>query len=266
MLTALDTSPTGASTDSDPRSMVARICAILAAFRPADRALSIAEIARRAELPTSTVSRIVHDLVSSRMLERDGRRVRPGIRLFEFGEAADRPHQLRRASLTPMRNLRDILGLTVHLAMLEHDEVLYIEVLRARKDGYSALPSRVARMPAHATAVGKALLAWSTQEVVDRVVGEPLRPLGPRTITRPARLLEELRATRREGFAIERGESRTGVTCIAVPVLDAAGAPVVALSVMGRDPDVVPALVVPALRAAGEDLRRQLDRVPRLSA
>lgn len=246
--------------------MVVRIATILAAFRAGDEPLSVSEIARRTEIPKSTVSRIVRELVECRMLERAGRDIQPGIRLFELGESVERPHDLRRLALGPMLNLRDVLGLTVHLAVLEDDEVLYLSVVPARADGYSPFRSRVARMPAHATAAGKALLAWSAPETVDRVASHPLKRVGPQTITDPDRLVRDLQTARREGYSVERGESRVGATCVAVPVLDAAGDPVVALSVTGRDAEVVLDEVVPVLHAAAAAVQRRILRAARLTA
>lgn len=247
----------------DARSMVARISTILSAFGPSDRPLSISEISRRVDLPKSTVSRIVRDLVACRLLERAGRDIRPGMRLFEFGESVERPHDLRRLVLGSMLYLRDSLGLAVQLAVLEHDEVLYLKVVPAHPDGYSPFRSRVARMPAHATAAGKALLAFSAPQVVDRVLSRPMCLVGPHTITEPLLLRRDLAEVVRAGYSTERGESRPGIACVAVPVLDALGNPVLALSVTGPMADVQMDGVVPALQAAGSAVRRRLLRVSR---
>lgn len=244
----------------DARSMVARISAILTVFGAGDRPLSISEISRRAELPKSTVSRIVRDLVACGMLERIGRDIRPGMRLFEFGESVGRPHDLRRLALGSMLYLRDSLGLAVHLAVLDHDEVLYLKAVPAHPNGYSPFPGRVARMPAHATAAGKALLAFSAPEVVARVVSKPLARVGPRTITQPRILLHDLETVSRSGYSMEREESRPGVACVAVPVADVTGCPVVALSVTGPEADIVLDSVLPALQAAAAAVRRRLLR------
>lgn len=234
---------------ADARSMVGRISTILDAFSPIDGALSIGELSRRTHLPKSTVSRIVIELVAHRMLERDGRDLRLGMRMFEIGEAVRKPHHLRRVAAVPLASLRRSLDLTSHLAILEWPEVLFLEVLPARQRVFPTFRSRVARMPAHATAVGKAMLAWSP-DFEARTVRTPMTRVTPHTITSPERLHEELVAVRRNGFAVECGESRIGAVCIAAPVLDSLGRPVAALSVTGRDIDVDVNRVAPLVIAA----------------
>ncbi|MGP3534183.1 IclR family transcriptional regulator [Microbacterium sp. RD1] len=249
----------------DSRSMIGRVAAILRACDPTGAGIGISELARRTELPKSSVARIVGELVEHRLLERDGSGVRLGIRMFELGESVSRPRDLRRAALPTMADLRSTLNLTIHLAVLECSEVVYIEVLRAREA--PPLRSRVGgRLPAHSTAVGKALLAWSPDSIVDEALARPLTPLSPVTITSPADLRRELGAVRDSGVAWDHEESRVGISAVAAAVLGPDGTPVLAISAAGWSADVVPDRVVPAVRAAGAGLARLLGRHPRLLA
>ncbi len=122
--------------------------------------MGISELALRAGLPKSTVSRLVATLVRQRYLERDGKRIHLGLRLFELGQLAEQPRELRVAALPVMADLRNKTGENVHLAIRDRREMVCIAVMRGR----SAAPPTVrigGRLPIHATALGKAVLAYS---------------------------------------------------------------------------------------------------------
>lgn len=243
--------------------MVARVTAILDAFQPRDDDLGVSELARRTGLPKSTVSRIVQELIDHQFLERSGVGVRLGLRLFELGESATRPRDLRKLALASMSDLRGALNLTVHLAVLERNEVVYLEILRAR--GTPPLPSRVGgRMPAYATGVGKALLAWSDPSVVDDIVAQGLAPVGPKTITDPDRLRRELARIRTSGVAYEREESGSGIACAATAIRTSDGHPVVAMSAAGWSRGFDARRVGLAVQTAAQAVSRQIARRPGL--
>jgi IclR family acetate operon transcriptional repressor len=224
---------TGAPPGESPVSMLARANAILDAFTPSDRSLGISELARRTGIPKASVSRIVGELVEHRMLERRDGELRLGIRLFELGEQATRPSDLRRLALAHMADLRAATGQTVHLAVLEGAEVVYVQILRA-KDA-PKLPSRVGgRVPAYATGVGKALLSLLGSAELDAAMPPVLRPVGPKTITTREELEAELSEVRRVGIAYEREESAPGVGCAAAPILDGDKRAIAAVSVSIR--------------------------------
>src|SRR5215207_9169907 len=173
-----------------------RVTAVFDAFGEHDDGLGVSELARRANLPKSTVSRIAADLVDQRLLDREGDKLYLGVRLFELGQTVVRPRMLRQVALPVMADLRHATGLTVHLGVLEGSDVVVIAIVRA---GSGATPmARVAgRLPAHATALGKALLAFSPQQVVNRFASGRLAPRTPDTITEPSALLRELPEIRR---------------------------------------------------------------------
>src|SRR5215204_3875995 len=95
-----------------------RVTAVFDAFGEHDDGLGVSELARRANLPKSTVSRIVADLVGQRFLERDGDKLYLGIRLFELGKTVQRQRELSRIAINVMKELRKLTCHTVHLAFL----------------------------------------------------------------------------------------------------------------------------------------------------
>lgn len=243
--------------------MIGRVSLVLGSFSRQDRVLGVAEIARRTGLAKSTTSRIVQELVVHQFLERSGTGVRLGMRVFELGETAARPRALRKLALASMSDLRNAVHLTVHLAVLEGAEVVYIEILAARDT--PRLPSRVGgRMPAHATGVGKALLAFSDEEVVGEVLDAGLSRVGPRTITDVARLHRELARIRTTGVAYEREESGPGIACAAACIRGGHGAPLAAISAAGWDTDFDVRRVGLAVQTAALAISREAERRPSL--
>ncbi|GLW66459.1 IclR family transcriptional regulator [Actinomadura rubrobrunea] len=241
----------------DEDTLSARIAALLGAFRAGDDAVGAAELARRTGLPKSTVHRITSDLVRTGLLERHGRKVRLGLALFEIGQRVPRQRVLREAAVPFMSDLREATRQTVHLAVLDGREVVYVEKLTT--PGGPPLPSSVGgRVPAAATGVGKAILAFSPSATVERMLRGDLPRLTERTITAPGLLARELRRVRRDGVAYDREESGPGITCVASPVLGPDGNAIAALSLSGWSSRMHPARYSPAVRTAALALSRAL--------
>ena len=119
-----------------------------------------------------------------------------------------------------MADLREATRCTVHLAVLDGVDVVYVQILNS--PGGRRLPSKLGgRLPAHATGVGKAILAYSVPEVVTARIDAGLPRLTPRTISTPGALTRELEQIRSSGVAYDREESTIGIHCVAAPVFDA---------------------------------------------
>jgi DNA-binding IclR family transcriptional regulator len=156
-----------------------------------------------------------------------------------------------------MEDLLQATAHTVHLAVLDGTEVVYLEKLMGR--GGPPLPSRVGgRMPAYCTGVGKALLAFSPPATVDAVAASEMVRRTPRTVTTPALLTRELADIRRSGLAFDREESTPGVVCVACPVLGATGEVVAAVSISGWTNRLDTGRVASAVRTATLSISRQL--------
>ncbi len=217
---------------SDLGGGVARVVAVLSAFTPADHPLGISELARRTGLPKATAHRLVHELSRHGLLDEDAKAFRLGLRLFELGETANSQRRLRDVAGPYLADLREATGHTVHLAVLEGVDVVYVQILPGRNT--PRLPSRIGgRVPAHATGVGKALLAFSPRHVVDRVLDHGLPAVGPRTVTAPGVLLRQLARIRTTGVAYDVEESAAGAVCAASAIRGQDGYAVAALSVSG---------------------------------
>lgn len=230
---------------------------MLTAFEPGDDALGVSELARRTGLPKSSVHRLTGHLVAQGLLERHGTRLRLGLKLFEIGQLATRQRGLVDAARPYLADLWEATRNTVHLAVLEGTEVVYLDILRGADA--PALPSRIGgRFPAHATAVGKAILAHSPQSVVDTVLAAGLGRISQRTITAPGILRRQLAKVRADGLAYDREESGAGVVCTAGPLHDADGSALGAISISGWSNRMRIARVAPAVRTAALGISRAL--------
>lgn len=243
--------------DGPAPSVLARAMSVLDAFSPADTTVSVSELGRRTGLAKSTVHRLAGELCRLGLLEQTPKGLRLGLRLFELGQLVPRQRDVREAALPLMEDLREVSRATVHLAVREGVEVVYVEILGGKAS--PSLPSRVGgRMPAHATGVGKAMLAFSPPEVTAERIKAGLPPCSPFTIVTPGSLLRELEQVRRTGIAYDREESGVGTVCAAAPVLGAGGLPVAALSVTGRSTQLDIERMGPAVRTTALALGRQL--------
>ncbi len=219
--------------DGDAVGVLDRMTRILEAFDQDDGGLGISELALRTGLPKSTVSRLVGTLVRGRYLERDGRRIHLGLRVFELGQLAQQPRELRAAALPVMAELRSQTGLNVLLAIRDGRDMVCIAVMRDR----STAPTRVrtgGRLPVHATALGKAALSQASSAEVEDVLSGGLKALTPHTITDPAELRRQLIDIRHGGLAEGLREFAPDVSCAAAAVLAPDGSAAGAVSVSGR--------------------------------
>ncbi len=240
--------------------MVGRAFALLAAFGPGEHELSLAELSRRTRLATTTVHRLVHELEALGAVERAGRGVRLGLRLFELGQLAPRHRDLEVAAAPFLAALHRTTGETVHLAVLDRTEVVYLQKITAAR-GPDA-PSRPGgRMPAACTGLGKALLAFGAPGVAEAALRGPLHRRTPRTVTAPGLLRAQLDRVRRTGLAHEHEESAAGIACVAAPVLGPDGRALAALSLTGRAGRPDAARSAPAVRAAALGASRALRRL-----
>jgi DNA-binding IclR family transcriptional regulator len=235
--------------------VAARIAAVLSAFRPGDGTLGVSELARRTGLAKTTVHRLAGHLADVGLLEREGTALRLGLRLFEIGQLAVRRRGLVDAARPYLADLREATRNTVHLAVLEGTEVVYLDVLRG--PDAPDLPSRIGgRFPAHATGVGKAILAYSPESLVAQVIEAGLPRVSSRTITAPGLLRRQLARIHEDGIAFEREESGIGVVCAASPLLDAAGTAVAAVSISGWATRMRTERIAPAVRTIALALSR----------
>lgn len=237
--------------------VTSRIMAILGAFDEHHVELSLTAIARRAELPLSTAHRLVTELVELGALARSAhsRDYVIGRRLWDIGLLAPVERSLREAASPFLHDIYAATLATVHLAVRDGEEVLYVERLRGRAS-VEIVSTVGSTLPLFTTGVGKVLLAHAPVQLQHSVLAQ-LRPVTAYTITEPATLRSELDRIRRDDVATTDQEMSLGAASIAVPIRR--GSEVVAAVGV-----VVPSLsrergrMVTALQVAARGIGRQL--------
>lgn len=223
-----------------------------------ERVLGVTELSRRLDIGKSTAHRLLSTLVSEGFVERtpDGQYAL-GITLWELGSLMVHRLELRDVAHPVLAALRTETGETVHMAVLDGTDVVYIDRFESpatlqlfRRIGY--------RMPAHSTSTGKAILAFSPPEVVERVIAAGLRRLAAGTVTSPGAFRANLKAIRERGYVISIQESEDGVASVGAPIFDHTGAAAGAVSVAGPI-----TRVQPRLEALGEQVREAVDEISR---
>lgn len=240
-------------------SMTERIVRVLETFTSERTVQSASEIGRRSGLPSSSAHRIVDDLVSAGLLDRDeDAQIRLGMRLWELALRGSSALRLRTAALPHMETVQAAIREHTQLAVREKDEALFIERL-SHPDAGANITRIAGRLPLHASSSGLVLLAHAPAGLRTSILSSPLRAVSPETVTDPRELERLIAQIRREGVAIAPGYIQSVSTGVAVP-LRHEGEVVAALSVV-LPRDAAPGAAVAALREAAaateRDLRRQ---------
>lgn len=221
---------------------IERAVSILNAFSPEDPELGVTELADRLGLHKSTVHRFMVNLDAAGLVERNPRsgRYRLGLRIFELGGLVMQQMNLWDEALPFLEGLVHDTGETGHLAVLDGGEAIYIERVEARRA--LRVPSAIGRgYPAHATNLGKVLLADLAPERVEEIVTERgLAAYTPHTITDLDRLASELERIRALGYAVDNEEYDEGLRCIGAPVRDHSGHVVAAVGIGGPVTRITP--------------------------
>lgn len=237
-------------------SMTERIVRVLDTFTSERTMQTASEIARRTGLPSTSAHRIIAELIGQGLLERDDEnRIRLGMRLWELALRGSSALRLRQAALPHMERVQTIIREHTQLAVLEHEEALFLERLSHPHAGANI--TRIAgRLPLNASSSGLVLLAFADPELRERVLAGPLRAVSRETVTDAATLTSLLASIRRRGYVSAPGSIEAVSTGVAVPVRDR-GEVVAALSVvLPRDSATQPA--VDALLAAAKGIEGDL--------
>lgn len=225
---AMSTAPLH-SRHRDGVQVVQRVASILGALKNEHNGLSLSQIAERVDLARSTVHRLVAALEEERYVvsASPNGRFRLGPGLASLAQSASR--ELTLVIHPFLAQLSRETNETVDLAILEHDHVVFVDQVAGLRR-LRAVSAVGAVFPAHCTANGKALLAASSDEEVERLLPETLEALTPNTITSRAALFEELARVRADGVAYDREEHTLGI-CAVGAVIGQPSSPVAAVTV-----------------------------------
>ncbi|TKJ46518.1 IclR family transcriptional regulator [Candidatus Aerophobetes bacterium Ae_b3a] len=217
---------------SYPLKALDKSLAILEILFQENSPLSIAELSKRLGIYPSTIHRILDTLRYWEYVEQDShtQRYQLGLKVLELGMAKLHGMELAKEAASYLKELQNQSNETVHLAILEEGEVLYLD--KEESSQSIRMVSKVGRrVPAHCTGLGKVLLAYLDQEEQEKVIKEKgLSRFTENTITNKKKLREELSKVREQGFAEDREEHEKDVRCLAAPIKDHRGTVIAAVS------------------------------------
>ena len=207
---------------------------VLECFSLQEPRLPLTDIAHKVGLPLSTAHRILTTLRTVGIVEQEGDRdlYRLGLKLLELGSMVLANMEVHREALPCIEALVRETGETVHLGVFDGSQVVSIE----KMDSPHGLASHVTigkGAPAYCTGVGKALLAFQPEAVVEQVCRLGLTAYTPQTITDPVKLRKDLAQVRALGYAVDNAEHQPDVRCVAAPIRNHSGNVVASLSISG---------------------------------
>lgn len=235
---------------------------ILDLFAKAEKGLTATELAKRSNLPISTLHRFLVNLESSGFLTYSGAGTyHLGIACFSLGQAALSQFDIRRVSLPYLQKLNQQTRETVHLTVRHGLSVVYVEKLDSPEP--LRIHSRIgASVPLYCTAVGKVLLAY--MPIAEREALLPqieVRRVTPNTVGNLQELQTQLQTVRRAGYACDLEEHELHIRCIAAPIWDHTGFVNASLSITApvvRMPVTRLRQLAPLIQEAGRGISRDL--------
>ena len=192
--------------------------------------VALTEFARALNMPKSTTSRFLSTLESLDfvMREKESGKFFLGLRLFELGCKAIDDVGLRKTAIPEMEKLRNKINENILLTVSEGTRITYLDIIESQQ-AVVTKEKVGGTAPAYCVSSGKVMIAFD-KERLDQVIKEGLKAFTPLTIVDPDKLRKECEKIRKRGYAINRGEYRTGVTGIAAPIFNANEALVGAIS------------------------------------
>lgn len=211
---------------------VERALQILDLFNEQATELKITEISHLMGLSKSTLHSLLKTLQLHGYIDQnpENGKYRLGMKLVERGHFVVGTMDIRQKAKSWLTTLSRETGQTTHLGILDGHEGVYIEKIEGKQAAIAY--SRIGRrLPVHATAIGKVLLAWLAEEELAAVLeGYQFTGFTPATLTDRASLLAALQETRHNHYAMDNEENEPGVRCIAVPVWNHESKVIAALS------------------------------------
>ena len=223
----------------------------------------VTDLAERAELPKSTVARLLGALEAEGAVEQleIGGDYRLGAGLIDLAGAAAPGRNLIAAARPHLLELTDSTGETSGIAVLDGDEVLYLDHVES-EEAVQVRSWTGEHVPLNVVSSGLILLMGQSPAFIDQYLSKPLTSLTPRSVTDPAILRQRLETIRADGYAWVFAEFDESLHSIAAPVWDASGEIIAALHVHGPAYRFPPADEVQAIgeavKAAAARLSDQL--------
>jgi len=214
---------------------VLRAAKLLECFSLENPALTNSQLARMLGLNKSTITRLVYSLEDAGFLRKDPKTGEYSLtyRLFRIGSVYINQIGFRTEARPLLSELASSIQETAHLAVLNDFEVFYIDKVEGSQS--VGMMSRIGnKSPAYCTGVGKILLAYLSEDEIDRYLRViKLKRYTPNTITNPEELKLHLQRVQRQGYTMDDSEHEADIKCVAAPLHDASGNVVASISIAG---------------------------------
>src|ERR1700680_2601378 len=225
---------TKSSAGSAPVGVISKVLLILEALQGSSAGLGLKAICDLTGIHKSTAHSFMKHLERERYLIRtEAGAYLIGPRLSQMSARGNQGATLQAVARPILWELWKSTQETVNLAVLDQGTVLYVEVIESPHE--FRLSSRVGtRRSLHATALGKALAAFLSEDEKERVLATvQFQPLTPKTIMNLVQFRQELELIRKQGYAVDDEETTLGARCVSAPILGAGREVIAALSVSG---------------------------------
>ena len=247
---------------------LARGLAVIECFDDTHPQLSLSEVARRAKLTPATARRNLHTLVTLGYVRKVGNEFLLSARVLALGSGYLRAAHVDDALMPELRRIVGLFGDAASVAVLAEDEVLYVAHVSEQR-GVRPVARIGVTYPAHATSLGRVLLAGLAPDALDRYLARAkLEKLTEATCTDRAALRRLIAAARELGYATAVDQLAYGVTSLAVPIRGARGEVVAALNTSGYTGRLsIENLIderLEELRIASRRIAQMLERYPAL--
>lgn len=237
------------------RMRTTKVFSVLKALSEARHA-RLTDLATSTGFPLTTTHRLLSELVDLGMVERTTAGFRLGSALFDLGESAPVRADFRESAQPFLLDLVEATRHTVHASILDGHSTLFIEKLSGH--GAPTMPSRIGgRVPAHATAFGKCLLAVLPVDEIAALGPFALPRVGPRTVGSWPVFAEQIAAARSKGFAVDLEEWRPGLASVAAAAFGHGGT-TVAISITCRTSGNEIERLGPVVKKAAERVGQRL--------
>jgi DNA-binding IclR family transcriptional regulator len=253
---------------------VDRALDVLLCFNRQSPELSMTQIAELIGIHKSTVHRLLATLENKRFVQRnpDTGTYRLGIRLLQMAYLTLEQNDLRRLSAPFQQRLSELYQENIHLAVLDDTDVVFLNIIESHQRVKLAAAIGQ-RLPAYATASGKAILAFLPEKMVWRIIDRGMAQFTTYTHISPDVFFEDLADIREQGFAISEQEYEEQINAVAAPIFGLEEQPIASIAVAGpayrltrdRMMEIGP-IVVSTMKEISQEIKMAANPLPNSAA
>ncbi|MBE3139996.1 MAG: IclR family transcriptional regulator [Thermoplasmata archaeon] len=215
---------------------IARSLKILETLSENQTGLNLLKLADQTKLSPATASRILHNLALYDYVYQNPytKAYFLGSRLIRLGEAARSQNIVIEVATESLKEMASLTNENANLAILKGNQAVYINQVKGSADWTGRIFTQIgAQVPLHSTGVGKAILAYSTEDFIRKVINNGLETFTKTTIIDTDILFSELARIRKLGYAVDNEENEIGVKCVASPIISYSNEVLGAVSISG---------------------------------